>query len=96
LTKEAAHAWILDRGFDPDFVRKAGPFEWTPFHQAVFEGDVAILDWLFLNGASEDIKRKDAAGISPLALASMRNDLQTCRWLQSHGAADVYKYDPYK
>lgn len=93
LAGDDARAWLTARGFDCDLVRKPQAFGWCPLHQAVEEGNLALCRWLV--GAGAEVRRPDDAGLTPLKLASMRQDLAMVRWLHSHGAAEVYKYDPH-
>ena len=94
VTNEGAREWLTSRGFDCDLVRKPIEFGWTPFHQAVEESNLGMMAWLYDNGASADLRTVDDGGLSVLSVASMRRDLPVTRWLYSHGAADVYSFDP--
>lgn len=90
-----AFEWLTSRGFDPDLPRKPIAFGWCPMHQAVEEGRLSMCEWLLRQGAGLDVRRADDAGLTPLQLAAMRQDLAVVRWLYTHGAAEVYKYDPH-
>lgn len=96
LADSEAHAWLELNGFDLDNLRRAlEPGKSTVWHLAVEDSNLPMLQWLFDNGAAEDIKKPDDAFITPLQISSMKRDLAVTRWLNSHGAANVYRFDPY-
>mmetsp|Transcript_11955 Transcript_11955/g.23719 ORF Transcript_11955/g.23719 Transcript_11955/m.23719 type:complete len:208 (+) Transcript_11955:29-652(+) len=93
---DEAHAWLEANGFEVDNLRRPlEPGKSTVWHLAVEDSNLPMLQWLYDNGAAEDIRRPDDASITPLQISSMKRDLAVTRWLFSHGAADVYKFNPY-
>eukprot|EP00613_Pedinella_sp_CCMP2098_P048050 CAMPEP_0171834812 /NCGR_PEP_ID=MMETSP0992-20121227/10615_1 /TAXON_ID=483369 /ORGANISM="non described non described, Strain CCMP2098" /LENGTH=201 /DNA_ID=CAMNT_0012450525 /DNA_START=143 /DNA_END=746 /DNA_ORIENTATION=- len=93
---DEAHAWLEANGFEVDNLRRPlDPGKSTVWHLAVEDSNLPMLQWLYDNGAAEDIRRPDDASITPLQISSMKRDLAVTRWLFSHGAADVYKFNPY-
>jgi hypothetical protein len=97
ITEEAAKQWLGERGFDSDILAKRNVHGTFPVHEAVAESDVRMLEFLRRRGAAsgEALKAQDDAGMTPLHRAAMNGDEATTRWLVSHRAQSIYKFDPF-
>ena len=86
-------AWLRYQGFDEGNLRQVqktidGPTTW-PMARACEKGDLKICQWLYDNGAAEDIMRSNDY-FTPMLWASIRGHLSVCKWLYKMGAsADV-------
>ena len=91
LEEGAAQAWLAQQGFQVTdlhseilIVKKAKfPMAW-----ACQKGEINVCQWLYENGAAEDITRATStASATPMILAWQEGHLAVCRWLFDMGAA---------
>ena len=83
-------------GFDPDNVRDVKrylPDTITPMGYFARKGDLAMMRWLYVNGA--DTRDEDAPTNFPMYRAAYHGHLDTCKWLFDHGAARDVKRRTY-
>ena len=92
LTNEQALQWLKDRGFMG--VRQMITFEeehymnteeFNPMSYAAETGELAMMKWLYANGAKEDVSRVNDDGNFPMGHACYGGHLECCKWLYSLG-----------
>ncbi|CAB9502906.1 expressed unknown protein [Seminavis robusta] len=69
----------------------AGGKFWFPMYAAIFKGNLAVVRWLYENGANEDVLAENSHGISPWSLCWNNSErkvkrLTIGRWLLANGA----------
>ena len=63
-------------------------------HIAVHNNHLKMVQWLFDNGAAEDVRQPDNNGCTPMHIAVQNNHLKMVHWLCNHGATgDILKSD---
>ena len=88
-------AWLRNEGFGEGNLRQVqkiadGPPTW-PMGRACEKGDLKVCQWLYDNGAAEDIMRSNDY-FNPMLWASIRGHLSVCKWLYKMGAsADIIR-----
>ena len=73
-------------------LQKADFYGWTPMHDACQNGHLNVCEWLYENGAKEDVSKADNEGWTPMIVACKHGHLSVCKWLNEVGAkSDIYK-----
>jgi hypothetical protein len=91
----AAREWLERRYFNIDSLQKPNSYGSFPFHEAVGEGHIGMMNWLISRCDGKIIRMQDNSGITPLHLAAMTGNEAVTRWLVNNGACVIYKYDPF-
>ena len=56
------------------------------------KGELGVCKWLYDHGAAEDIRKSNAALVTPMYLACWNGHLSVCQWLFEVGAkGDITK-----
>ena len=100
LTSKEIRRWLKKHGFAPGDLRSEvqirnvdlGNMSQSPMAKACSLGDLKVCQWLYENGAAEDVTKANKGefneeGFTPMLWACRGGHLSVCKWLYKSGAA---------
>ena len=97
---EAVRSWLVEYGFKEGDLRAEATFDdvqLCPMAWVCQNGEPKVCQWLYDNGAAEDISKVSEGYLfTPMFLASRGGHLSVCQWLLEVGATeDISKPNVY-